>query len=190
MSIATTRHTVDEYFETEIASQFRHEYIDGEIIEMTGGSVAHNLLYFNLTCQLVYQFNNPHFWVCLGNTRIKIEAENAYCYPDAAVVICPVERELDRWDTVLNPSVVFEILSPSTEHIDRGRKLKLYKQILSLTHYVLISQDEIAVECFSRVGDGEWFQECFTKVTDTLRFPLLDWNLQLSDLYKNFKSSE
>ena len=156
MSIATTRHTVDEYFETEIASELHHEYLNGEIIQMTGGTRSHNLICNNLKRMLLTRFDLPDYWICTGDTRVKIEECNAYLYPDAGIVPGQGIREPLRLDSVLNPIHVFEVLSHSTERLDRGERFDLFRKISTLEKYVLISQTEISVECHSRQANGEW----------------------------------
>ena len=184
MSTTTRRYTLDEFYDLLQQSHARHEYVDGEIIEMVGGSAAHNQLFFNLTCQLVYHFNRPGYHVSLGNTCVKIPGADRVFFPDAAVVVGTVERAPRQLETILNPKVVFEILSPSTEQFDRGEKFADYKQIQDLEYYVLISQDELLVERFVRQSNGEWLSDAVTERQASIRFESLDWTLSLSDLYK------
>lgn len=184
MSTTTKRYTLDEYYDILSASQTRHEYVDGEIVEMVGGSAAHNQLFFNLTCQLVYHFNRPGYHVSLGNTCIKIPGAERVYFPDAAVVVGTVERAPRQLETILNPKIVLEILSPSTEQFDRGEKFADYQRIPELEYYVLISQDEVLVERFARKPNGEWLPDAVTEREGSIRFETLDWTLNLSELYR------
>ncbi len=185
MSTTTARHTVEEYFEVELASELRHEYVDGEILEMVGGSTPHNDITGNLYLMLKSNFRKPKFRVCCGNSRMHVPVPVAYLYPDAAVVKLTGESIVRRLDTVPDPAVLFEILSPSTEKFDRGRKFELYQQIASLEEYVLISQKAISVERFTRREDGTWEQEQFHGRDAIVPLTSLDWSIALSELYED-----
>lgn len=184
MSTATNRHTVDEYFEVEFASNERHEYVDGEIVQMVGGSYAHNSIQMNLFRALLGKFFEPAFRVCGENTRIKVGHPVSYLFADATLVAGRGQLEEHRRDTLLNPLAVFEILSPSTEGYNRGRKFELYRCIESLEYYVMISQDRVAVECFSRQGDGKWLEQRFDGLESDVPFESLNWKLSLAALYQ------
>lgn len=182
MSIATNRRTVDEYFEVEFASEERHEYIDGEIIQMVGGGERHNDIQMNLYRTLLVRFTPPDFRVCGENTRLKVGNPVSYLFPDAALVAGRGQLEERRRDTLLNPLALFEILSPSTAAYDRGRKSELVRRIASPRYYVLISQDEVAVECVSRQPDGRWEATRYLGLKAAVPFEILNWTLQLAEL--------
>lgn len=184
MSTAMSRHTVEEYFEAEFASEERHEYVDGEILEMVGGSTPHNKIQMNLFGVLLRKFPPPSYRVCSENTRVKVDEPVSYLFPDATLVASPEQYEEHRRDTLLNPLIVFEILSPSTEKYNRGRKFELYQRINSLQHYVIISQTQAAVECFTRQSDGQWSGERFTGLNSAITFESLGWKLNLDELYQ------
>ena len=184
MSITTNHRTVDEYFEVEFASEERHEYVDGEILEMVGGSERHNDIQMNLYRILLVRFTPPDFRVCGENTRLKVSHPVSYLFPDATLVAGRGQLEERRRDTLLNPLAVFEILSPSTERYNRGRKSELFRNIESLGYYVLISQDEVAVECFSRQPDGQWLAKRYAGLEAAVPFESLNWTLNLAELYQ------
>lgn len=186
MSIATPRHTVQEYFEVELASELRHEYIDGEIIPMTGGTLEHNLICNNLLLLLMMRFRFPDYWVCSGNTRVKVDDPDEYLFPDAAIVAGPGIRETAKLDTILNPLHVFEVLSDSTERQARGSRFDMYKRIASVEKYILISQTDISIECHSRQANGEWEFQNYSQRNDAIPFDSLGWKLELAELYRNF----
>ncbi len=185
MSTTTSHCSVDEYFEVEFASELRHQYVDGEILEMVGGSTPHNDISSNLHVLLKLTFRKPHYRVCWENTRLRIASPVSYLFPDASVVKGECEYEPLRLDTVLNPIIVFEILSPSTERFNRGRKFELYQQIPTLAEYVLISQEAVAAERFTRQMDGTWAREAFQGMDAVMRLGSLDWDLALSELYED-----
>lgn len=181
----STRHTVDEYFEVESASELKHEYVDGEIVEMVGGSTPHCDISGNLYFLLKANFKKPNYRVCCGSSRIRTPLPLAYLIPDAAVIKGTGDFESTRWDTVQNPAVIFEILSPSTEQFDRGRKFDLYQTLASLEEYVLISQEAVAVERFSRQKEGGWLSERFSGMDAVVQLASLDWELPLCELYED-----
>ena len=190
MSIATTRYTEDEYFQIELASELKHEYVNGEIIEMVGGSLRHDRIIGNLFRLLGNQFDVPGFHVIYGSVRIQVPAPRNYFYPDAAVVRGTPACHPDKPPMVVNPTVVFEVLSHSTERFDRGEKLEFYQQIETLAECVLISQWAVDVERITRTSSGRWVRDRFTNLADVVPLASLDWGLPLSRLYRNVDFSE
>ena len=185
MSTTSLRYTVDEYFEVDFASSERHEYVDGEIVQMVGGSRPHNKIQMNLLRILFATFMEPHFEVFGESTRLKVGDPVSYLFADASLVTGIAQIEEFRRDTLLNPAAVFEILSPSTEMYNRGRKFELYRHIDTLQFYVLISQHEMAVECFSRQPDGQWVGKQISGQHSVILFESLNWTLSLNELYRN-----
>lgn len=190
MSIAIPRHTVEEYFERELASEYRHEYISGEIIQVVGASTTHNKILENLYRLLFVSFLPDVFRVCSDNTRLKPADSGDYMFPDAMLVKEPAQYEDNSLDTLLNPIIVFEVLSPSTERRDRGEKANSYKQVDSLAHYVLISQNQASVECFTRRSHDDWAHRQIDGINNEMEFSELGWKLKLAELYRsvNFPS--
>jgi len=145
-----------DYLTFERASEERHEYIEGQIVLMTGGTFTHAVIEGNIAGELHQALRDRPCWVCPADMRLKIEESERYTYADIAVVCGAPRFEDDRQDTLLNPSALFEVLSPSTESYDRGEKFGQYRTIPSLTDYVLVSQKQVLVEHFQRQGDGSW----------------------------------
>lgn len=145
-----------EYLALERASELRHEYIDGQIVGMTGGTFEHSVIAGNVAGELREALRDRTCWVCPADMRVKIETSERYTYADVAVVCgTPLFDDGPR-DTLLNPTVLFEVLSDSTESYDRGEKFAQYRTIPSLTDYVLLSQKQVLVEHFQRQDDGGW----------------------------------
>lgn len=184
MSTTTNRFTVDEYFEVELTSEERHEYVDGEIIQMGGGSYSHNHILMRLYIILGRVFTEPAYRVCGESTRVRVGDPVSYLFPDATLVAGRGQLEERPLETLLDPLAIFEILSPSTERYNRGRKAELYRSIDSLQYYVLISQDEIAADFYSRQPDGQWLQQRFVGLDASVPFESLNWSLSLADLYR------
>jgi Uma2 family endonuclease len=148
--------TPDEYLAMERASLEKHEYCDGEVFAMAGASWEHNLIVGNVVTALNIAVRRRSCQVCPSDMRVKVPATGLYTYPDASVVCDRPVFEDDKADTLLNPQVIVEVLSDSTEDYDRGTKFKNYRTIPSLVDYVLVSQTGGYVEHHVRQADGSW----------------------------------
>jgi Uma2 family endonuclease len=148
--------TPAEYLTLERTSAYRSEYFQGEIFAMAGGTPRHSLIQTNLTGELRQALKGNSCTTYNSNLRILVDQTGLYTYPDASIVCGPLEIAEGQPDVVLNPTVLFEVLSVSTEASDRGQKFGNYRQIESLREYVLVSQKEILVERFQRNSDNSW----------------------------------
>ena len=148
--------TPTEYLAVERSSQGKYEYLDGEVFAMAGASEAHNLIVANVVGELRAALRKRPCKVYPSDMRMKVPATGLYTYPDASLVCHAPEFEDAEADTLLNPQIIFEVLSDSTEDYDRGTKFKSYRSLPSLRDYVLVSQAEILVEHFVRQADGSW----------------------------------
>jgi Uma2 family endonuclease len=144
--------TAEEYLEWEAKQEFRHEYVDGEIVAMTGGSIPHNTIALNFYRALYPHLRQRGCQANVSDVKVQARTNSRYFYPDL-VVTCDSD-DLKSRDYVRNPKVIVEVLSPSTESYDRTKKLKYYRQIPSLQEYVLVDSEEIAVEVYRR-GEGK-----------------------------------
>lgn len=145
-----------EYLEFERASELRHEYASGEIFAMAGATREHNLTAGNIFAELHLALRERPCEVYSPDMRIKIEATGRYVYADASVVCGRPDFDDQTRDTLLNPIVIVEVLSNSTEAYDRGDKFAQYQTIPSFQEYVLASQKEARIEHFRRLPDGTW----------------------------------
>ena len=149
--------TPEEYLAWERRSPEKHEYFQGEIFAMTGASRAHNKIVVNLGGELRSALRQRPCEVYTSDMRVKIPATGLYTYPDVVVVCCePVFEQDAELDTLLNPDVLFEVLSETTESYDRGRKFAQYRTLASLREYLLVSQGEALVEHYTREENGLW----------------------------------
>lgn len=148
--------TPEEYLAWERTSELKHELFQGEVFAMAGASREHNLIVSNAIRVLGNALLDRPCEVYPSDLRVKIQATGLYTYPDASVVCGRPEFEDNVADTLLNPNVIFEVLSESTEGYDRGKKFRQYRTITSLRDYVLVAQDTIQVEHFRRKADGSW----------------------------------
>ncbi len=176
------RMTREEYLAFDRASATKHEYWDGEIFAMSGGSREHSQLQANISAALVNALRDRPCVALNSDMRVRVPASEKYVYPDGIVVCGVLEVEDDDNDTLLNPSVVFEVLSDSTESFDRGRKFESYQTISALTDYVLVAQDRARVEHFKRQADGSWVLRILGP-TDNLTLEAAGCDVAIAEIY-------
>jgi Uma2 family endonuclease len=153
--------TPEEYLAIERAAETKSEYFQGEMFALAGAGYAHNLLVSKLIELLAPDANMRGCKVLPSDMRVKINALGKYTYPDVTVICGKAELEDAHGDTLLNPAVLFEILSESTERYDRGTKFAHYQKLPSLRVYVLVAQDRARVEVYTRQDGGFWRYEAF-----------------------------
>jgi Uma2 family endonuclease len=146
----------EEYLALERSSETRHEYADGEVFAMSGGTLEHSLTAANITRELGNALADRPCRVLSSDMRIQIPTRDRYVYPDGAVVCGKPQFEDATRDTLLNPILVVEVLSDSSERYDRGDKFAQYRTLPSLKEYVLASQKEPRLEVFTRQADESW----------------------------------
>lgn len=177
------RYSVEAYLEIERTGSLKHEYYRGEIFALAGSSEAHNLILTNILTTLNVQLRKRPCKVYPSDMRLKIPQTGLYTYPDASIV-CGTPRFDDvKHDTLLNPLVVIEILSPSTEGYDRGKKFQNYRTVATLQEYLLVSQDEYHIEHYINQNDGHWLLTAYHGVQATLLLKAIDCTLALADVY-------
>lgn len=140
----------------ERAAEIRHELFRGEVFAMAGATRGHNLIATNFVAELRNALRQRRCEAYSSDMRIRIPATGLYTYPDASAVCGEPRFEDEHRDTLLNPQLIVEVLSDSTEGCDRGKKFEQYRTVPSLTDYVLVSQKEVLVEHFTRQADGAW----------------------------------
>ncbi|HVF67188.1 MAG TPA: Uma2 family endonuclease [Pyrinomonadaceae bacterium] len=175
--------TADQYLDLERHFEIRHEFLDGTVYAMSGGSPAHSAICFNLNTTLGVQLRGTS---CKGfSSDMKVRAGDAslYAYPDLTVVCGEPRFHDDHGDVLLNPVVIFEVLSRSTEAYDRGEKSERYKTIETLTDYVLVSQDRALIEHFSRQPDGTWSLTEVDGLDASLGLASINCRLPLAEVY-------
>ena len=176
--------TPEEYLRIERQSEYRSEYFGGEMFAMAGASQEHNIISVNLTAELRTKLRRGPCQTFADDMRVRVTATGLYTYPDL-VVVCG-ERIFDdsESDTLLNPTLILEVLSPSTEAYDRGRKLDQYASIASLQEYVLVSQDQPSVQQYQRVADGSWRYISTSGLDASITLAALGTSLLLADIYE------
>jgi Uma2 family endonuclease len=176
--------TFDEWLEAERASlDERTEYLAGEAFAMTGASVEHNAIVVNIARELSIQMKGRPCQVYANDLKVRIRTADAGKYPDL-IALCGEHQFQDgRRDVLLNPSLIVEVLSDSTEAYDRGKKFSIYRQIPSLREYLLVSQHQVLVELYSRADDGRWTLADFSALSDSVPLPSVGCLLSLAEIY-------
>ncbi|MEG3438580.1 Uma2 family endonuclease [Pannus brasiliensis CCIBt3594] len=159
-AIANEITSIEEYLRREERADYKSEYLDGRIVPMTGGTTNHNQIAGNIYTELNIAFKQRDFRVYMGDVRLWIPERRIFTYPDVmAIVGDPIYYE-NRRDTILNPTLIVEVLSPSTENYDKEGKFAAYRTLPTFQEYVLIGQTRIYGERFGKTGDKHWtFQE-------------------------------
>jgi len=175
--------TPEEYLKFDRSSEFRSEFIFGEIVKMVGASYEHGLIQANITAALVTRLSKKTCSVVGSSVRVVLHRQALYAYPDVTVV-CGKPEFLDREaDTITNPKLVVEVLSPTTRNYDLGDKTRMYWQVPSLTGLILVEQDEILIEYWSREPGGKWDRQLLSDSADILRIESLACEIPLSEIY-------
>ena len=180
---AETYLTPEEYLAFERKATTKHEYLNGQIIAMSGASFAHNFITVNIATSLNVQLMEGACRVATSDMRVKVTEIDSYFYSDVVVVCGEPIPEDNVFDTLLNPILIVEVLSPSTEAHDRGEKFAHYRQIASLKEYVLVSQDKISVEHYLRQGT-QWLLTEFRRLEEVLSLVSVGCKLRLQDVYR------
>ncbi len=177
-----TRHTYAEYLALESESPVRHEFVDGEICAMAGGTLEHSQIAANVIGHLRAALHARPCVVYTSDARVKVDATSMATYPDVGVVCGEVQRSAADKDAITNPIVIVEVLSDSTSDWDRGGKFDHYRRLASLREYVLVSQTERAVEHRVRNDDGSWTVRYFA-ARDAVTLASLECELPLDEVY-------
>lgn len=173
----------ETYLAMERVADYKSEYFAGEAFAMAGASEQHITIVSNLTFLFVSQFKGRPCKVYSSDMKVRVKATGLFTYPDV-VIVCgePVFHDLQR-DVLLNPQVLIEVLSDSTEAYDRGKKFEHYRSIDSVSDYILVSQDRPKVESFARQAQDRWLYTTAVGIESVLEIPSVDCHLTLADVY-------
>jgi Uma2 family endonuclease len=179
------RLTPEEYLDLDRASGVRNEYYNGHMYAMSGGSVPHAIIIGNLAFSIRTALGSGPCVVVSSDLRVRVSTDGLHTYPDV-VVVCGEIKILDgRNDTLLNPILIIEVLSPGTEAYDRGFKSAQYRMLETLQEYALVSQSEPRVEIFRRQSSGDWLLSDAVGLEAICRFDSVDASVKLSEIYAN-----
>jgi len=174
----------EEYLERERGAETKSEYLDGEILAMAGASRAHNLIVGNLVGELRARLRGRPCEVYPSDMRVRVRETGLYTYPDVTVVCGAPELQDAHQDTLLNPTLLIEVRSPSTEQDDRGWKGAHYRRLPSLLEYVLVRQDEPSIERYRRHGEREWLITEVEGLGETVELASVGVTLPLEEIYE------
>lgn len=177
------RYSPEEYLALERKAAYKSEYFNGEIFAMSGASEEHNLIVMNIAASLHNQFRGRSCKVYANDMRIKVSPTGLYTYPDVVAVCEDAQLEDANLDTLLNPTVLIEVLSRSTEAYDRGEKAEHYRRLPSLAEYLLISQDKPHLEHYLRQPDNRWLLSEISDWHAVVSLPAIDCTLALAAVY-------
>jgi Uma2 family endonuclease len=199
VSYGKTKFTVQEYLEFERASLERHEFYKGEIfrmhghgelLAMSGAASKHNIIFSNLFGPIAFQLKGKSCQPYGPDMRVNIPENTLYTYPDISVFCGELQQSLEDEDTVVGPSVLIEILSPSTRNYDQGEKFRLYRDIPSLREYILVDTAAVRIGAFRINNDGHWELEEYKLLTGQLSLPSIQVSIPVADIYERTKIPE
>jgi len=179
--IAIAPLSVEDYLQQEQQDHIRHEYIEGQIFAMAGGSRAHNQITINLAALLRPISRGTNCRIYAADMKVAV-AKNVFYYPDL-VVTCQIAQENSEY-YLSHPCLVVEVLSPSTEHIDKREKLLAYQRIPSLQAYLIIAQDKLHVEQYWRDEQGNWHYDTYTE-QEIVHLPCLNLEISMNAIYED-----
>ncbi len=174
--------TPEEYLEWEEKQPLKYEYMDGEVYAMTGGTIPHNTIALNLACMLKKNLKTKGGKVLIAGAKVQLSEQGPYHYPD--VVVSCDERDKKAFKFLQYPCLIIEVLSPSTEAFDRGKKFRNYRQLETLKEYVLVSADQQLIECFRINDKGVWELYSFSE-NEELRLESIDFNCPVELIYED-----
>ncbi|HAT13188.1 MAG TPA: hypothetical protein DCS91_06100 [Microcoleaceae bacterium UBA11344] len=185
--VETKTYNAEEYLEAEVNSLDRHEFINGEIVLMAGGTPNHNEITSILNAILRVSLKGKPYSIFGLDQRLWIPQFNNYTYPDVMVVAKPIELQSGRTDTITNPLLIAEVLSKGTKAYDRDEKFAAYRSIPSFQEYLLIDQYRLQVEQYSKTEANKWIFSEYGVIGDRLMLTSVQVEIAIADLYENIE---
>lgn len=179
--------TIEEYLEWEKHSDQKHEYFRGEIFAMSGAKITHNDIALNIATILKQKLKGKSCKPYNSDQRIHIPKNTLFTYPDISVVCGEIiTLNDDEWN-ILNPTIIIEVLSPSTKNYDQGEKFRLYRDISTLKEYIMVDSESIYVEVYRINNTGHWELEEYKQIANKLNIPALSLSIDLNEIYEGTK---
>jgi Uma2 family endonuclease len=175
-----------DYLALERPAETKHEYRDGEVVAMSGAKSPHILIVGNLLFAIKLVIRGGGCQVYSNDLRVAVDPEGFYTYPDLVAISAPPQFLDNQLDTLLNPCVIVEVLSPSTEAYDRGEKFTRYQQLETLREYVVVAQDRIWVELHERAGE-EWVRTILSRREDVLHLGSIGCDIPVEAIYEGIE---
>lgn len=176
-------YTPEEYLDAEIVSETRHEYINGEIIPMTGGTPEHNEIASILNAILRVNLRGKPYSIFIADQRLWIPERKLYTYPDVMIIQRPIQLQTGRKDTVTNPIFIAEVLSQSTRNYDKDEKFSAYRTIPSFQEYLLIDQYSQHIEHYSKSNVKQWIFSEYNNPGDCIKLTSISCEISLLEVY-------
>lgn len=173
----------EDYLELERNAEFKSEYLEGQIFAMSGGSPEHSAITVNITRELSLQLKGRPCQAFSNDLKVRTSYTGLYAYPNLTVVCSEPIYHDEKRDIITNPVVIIEVLSPSTEAFDRGRKFAHYQNILSLLDYILIAQDQPWIDHYARQPNNRWLLTPVVGLESSLWIPSIECDLRLAEVY-------
>jgi Uma2 family endonuclease len=178
-----TKVTEEQYLAMDRAAEVRSEFMDGEMWAMSGGSMRHAGLQANIIIELGVALRGSDCRMFTSDLRVRVLPGRMYAYPDVTVVCGKPVPADDHQDILLNPAVIFEVLSPNTEKYDRGIKFQYYLSLETLKDFILVDQNKVRVEHYARGSPGAWTFRAYEQLDDELKIDSIGVSLALSRIY-------
>ncbi len=186
-SLPIQRYTPEQYLEIDRKAEGRSEYVAGEILAMAGASREHNRITLNIGASLTEQLRGKPCEPFTSDLRVKGRTTGSYLFPDVVAGCTPLEFEDRSLDILLNPVVIIEVLSPTTEAADRSWKFAHYRRLASLSDYIMLSQYQPFVEHYTRQAEDTWALVELSSLSDVLHLPSIRCDLPLSVIYERIE---
>jgi Uma2 family endonuclease len=185
-------YTPEEYLSLEEKAEYKSEYRNGEIVPMTGGTTNHNEIAGNLYAHLKFALRQQNYRAYIGDVRLWIPRYRQYTYPDVMVIQGEPVYAAPGATTVMNPILIAEVLSKSTQNYDQGEKFMYYRSIPEMQEYILVDQNQYYVMQYTKTEDGKWLLSEYEGEDSTLRLSSISFEISLKDLYTgvNFNEAE
>ncbi|MEM6801673.1 MAG: Uma2 family endonuclease [Bacteroidota bacterium] len=177
--------SIAKYLDLELKSDMRHEFHDGEVFAMAGGTKNHGILGTNILTEVNIQVRNKGCITFNGDVKIRIQPSNRFLYPEASIVCGKLETSEEDEEAIRNPVLIVEVLSDSSEAYDRGAKFRLYQQLPSFKEYLLIDQHKSVISIFFRKEENIWEMREVIGLEQVIHLQSLDIEVAMQDLYRN-----
>lgn len=189
-AIAIKVYSIEDYLLQEEVAEYKSEYFDGQIVPMTGETTNHNQIAANIVAELIFAFKRKDFRVYIGDVRLWIPERRIFTYPDVMVVQGDPTYFENRKDTILNPMLIIEVLSPSTQSYDKEGKFAAYRTMPTFEEYVLVSQSQIYGERFVKTGDKTWLFQEYSQEDQQIVLESVEIALDFKDIYHKVDIAE
>ena len=176
-------YTPEEYLKFEVNSEERHEFINGEVTCVAGGTPNHNQIALNLGGTLNFELKRQSYRVYVTDQRLWIPEKRIYTYPDVMVIQGELQLQEGRKDTIINPLIIIEVLSKSTRSYDKDEKFSAYRTIPTFQEYILIDQYTMQIEQYFKTGKNSWNFSEYYDANETLFLKSIDFEITLEDIY-------